>query len=72
MTKAKAIFVTIVIMGLAGGMLYAFWAYAIRTYQAVIQILGLYGFAVGGVNLARWLEKPEPDKRSEYSDYAEP
>lgn len=58
MNRTKAYFVTLLIMALAGGILYSLWAFAIVTYRTVIQVLGLYGFLMIGVNFERWLELP--------------
>lgn len=63
MTKIKSCVVAGIIMLLLGGMIWAFWNYAIWTYYVVIQILGLYGFACFGVHLARWLALPSVDPR---------
>lgn len=59
MNKTKAWFVSLIIMSLAGGLLYGLWAWSIVTYRTVIQVLGLYGFLMVGVSLERWLEIPE-------------
>ena len=59
MNRTKAWFVALIIMTLAGGLLYGLWAWAIVTYRTVIQVLGLYGFLMIGISLERWLEIPE-------------
>ena len=62
MSKLKSYFVTVIIMALLGGIIWGLWSYALRSYYIVMQILGFYGFAVLGVNMAKWLAKPEPEK----------
>lgn len=64
MGKVKGYFVAAVIMALLAVVVYCLWSYSIRTYWIVTQILALYGFIVGGVNLAKWLTKAETETRS--------
>ena len=70
MSKTKAWFVAAIIMTLAGGFIYCSWSWQIRSYYTVMQILGWYGFIVGGVHLAGWLAKDEA-KHEEKRSYAE-
>ena len=60
MDKGKAIFVTTVLMALLGTMLWLLFNFSIRSYYTAAQILGAYGYVMGGINLARWLCKAPP------------
>jgi len=60
MVRIKAFFVTAVVMVLAGGFLMVLRENNVWSYYAAMQALGVYGFVMAGLNLARWLRKEEP------------
>lgn len=58
MDRGKAFFITAVIAILAAVLIWLLWENAIRSYWVVVQIIALYGFVRGAVDLGRWIAKP--------------
>lgn len=59
MGKGKAYFITAVIVIFAAALIWLLWENAIRSYWVVVQIIALYGFIRGSIDLANWVAKPE-------------
>lgn len=58
MDKAKAFFITGIIVILAGSLIWLLWNNAIRSYWVVCQMIALYGFVRGAIDLGKWIAKP--------------
>ena len=71
MSKIKAGFITAVIVVLAGGFIWSLHNNSMWSYYAAMQMLGWYGFVQAGINLFRWIGKPEDTKAPKtYMDWA--
>lgn len=72
MNKLKAGFITAVIVILAGGFVWSLYRSNVWSYYAAMQILGWYGFVQAGINLYRWISKPEdPNAPKTWEEWAE-
>lgn len=58
MDRGKAFFITAVIAILVAALVWLLWENAIRSYWVVVQIIALYGFVRGAVDLGRWIARP--------------
>ena len=71
MNKLKAGFLSAIVLILAGGFLYSLYRYNVWSYYIAIQALGWYGWAQAGVNLYRWIAKPDnPTAPKTYEEWA--
>ena len=71
MNKLKAGFVSAVIVILGGGFVWSLYRSNIWSYYTAMQILGFYGFIQAGINLYRWISKPEdPNAPKTYEEWA--
>lgn len=73
MNTLKAGFITGVVLILGGGFVWSLYRYNIWSYYAVMQVLGWYGFVQAGINLFKWLSKPDytaaPQTYEEWAEY---
>lgn len=68
---AKAFLITGAMLSLGGGYLYSLHDYNVWSYYTAIQVLGWYGFIQAGINLYRWIAKPEDPKAPKtYEEWA--
>ena len=71
MSVLKAGFLTSVIMILGGGFIWSLYQNSVWSYYLAMQYLGWYGFVQAGINLYRWIAKPEDPKQPKtYMDWA--
>lgn len=59
MGQAKAYFITAVIVIFAAALIWLLWENAIRSYWVVVQMIAMYGFVRGSIDIARWVAKPD-------------
>ena len=72
MNKLKAMFVTAVILILAGGFIWSLWRNSIWSYYVVMQMLGWYGYVMAGIHMYKWLSKEEdPNTPTTWGEWAE-
>lgn len=62
MEKTKAYFITAIIVILFGSVVWLLWNNAIRSYWVVCQMVALFGFIRGAIDLGRWIAKPSPNR----------
>jgi hypothetical protein len=60
MGKGKAYTLTAIIVIFAAVLVWLLWENAIRAYWVVCQIIALYGFVRGAIDLGKWIAKPQP------------
>ena len=58
MEKTKAYFITAIIVILFGSVVWLLWNNAIRSYWVMCQMIALYGFVRGAIDLGRWIARP--------------
>ena len=69
--SAKAFLITAVIVTLGGGFIWSLYQNNVWSYYLAMQILGWYGFVQAGINIYRWVAKPEdPKAPKSYMDWA--
>lgn len=68
--NAKAFFITGAMLALGGAFLFCLHDYNIWGYYTAIQVLGWYGFLQAGINLYRWISKPEIKEPRTYEEWA--
>lgn len=57
MSMGKSVFITTIFMALLGAVIYCFWQYSIRSYYVAVQMIAIYGFVRGWIDLTHWMAK---------------